>query len=201
MVTQRVEVPDGSVRSMYYSPSLDELGLSYGTDKASNVHNYLSFYERFLSPLKDRGIQLLEFGVGRGASLCMWRDYFRHGSITGVDVDPRCAEYAEGRVEVIIGDQRDKALLDGLSLKKFDIIIDDAGHNPRDQIDCYISLVPRMASGGIYILEDLIDPTAVEFVVGIARDLIGRWPVAGPGPLRVESIHFKRLTSVTILGK
>ena len=56
--------------------SLDSIGLRYGTDKSSLHHDYLDFYDRFLSPLRLEPICILEIGVWYGASLSMWAEYF-----------------------------------------------------------------------------------------------------------------------------
>src|SRR4029077_358861 len=114
---------------------LDVLGCMHGTEKASNAfgcrHNYLPFYELFLSPMQNQFITLLEIGVDRGNSLRMWRDYFTKGRIIGMD----CLDLkslAADRIEIVIGDQNQPADLDRIAEQygPFDVIVDDAGHNP-----------------------------------------------------------------------
>ena len=52
---------------------LNDLGLKYKTDKASEDHNFLDFYEEHLPKNPKR---LLEVGTYEGASLEMWRDFY-----------------------------------------------------------------------------------------------------------------------------
>lgn len=68
----------------------------------------------------------------------------------GLDIDPRCAAYAETRIAVHIGNQADVALLK--SLGEFDIVIDDGSHRLQDQAASFEALWP--ATRGVYLIED-----------------------------------------------
>ncbi|SRR5260221_2640674 len=148
--------------------TLDELGILNGTDKASvwagepriiqgYPHRYLPFYEQFLAPLRYEPLTLLEFGVERGASLKMWRDYFLKARIIGVDKNP-VFDVGE-RIEVVQSNQHNREDLERISGKygMFDIVIDDAGHDPDAQIFCFEYMVQQVKPGGFYILEDVAE--------------------------------------------
>jgi len=175
---------------------LDQLGRLHGTDKASDGHDYLRFYERFLSPFPERPITLLEMGVGSGASLFMWRDYFPLAQIVGLDIDESRRQYAGPRITIEIGDQADAAVLHKLAVDygPFDVVVDDAGHHGPSQIFSYTWFLPDLRDGGVYILEDIGDPAVSDHLVGRAKAIIH-----GQGDSRLESIAFYRETSVTRL--
>ncbi len=54
--------------------TLAELAAKYQTDKQISDHNYVAMYERMLKTIKVDS--LLEVGLGNGASMRMWMDYF-----------------------------------------------------------------------------------------------------------------------------
>ena len=136
--------------------SLDSLGLGR-TDKSSEGHDYLWFYELFLGPRRQDKLVLLEMGIGGGGSLKMWRDYFPNSLVVGFDIDPEKAlDYGE-RIKVFIGDQANRSHLQYLVEKygPFDVVNDDAGHDPAAQLFAYKFLLPHLKPGGIYFLEDI----------------------------------------------
>ena len=109
----------------------DELDLKrYDTDKIAN--RYLERYDPILQPLVDREIRLLEIGVHNGGSLLLWRDYFRKGTIVGIDLELPNGLANEERIQLFQGSQSDPAFLSEVARKiapdGFDIIIDDASH-------------------------------------------------------------------------
>ena len=55
------------------------------------------------------------------------------------------------------GSQEDIEFLKTVNSKQdyFDVIIDDGGHTMTQQITSFIYLLPKVRSGGIYIIEDL----------------------------------------------
>lgn len=132
--------------------ALDEIALKYRTDKASEFHNYTDIYYRLFNDGKDDVRNLLELGALYGSSLRMWRDFFQNANIYSIEINPSYV-FQEERIKVILGNQTDKALLASLP-SEFDIIIDDASHQSKDQIESFEQLFPKLKSGGMYVVED-----------------------------------------------
>lgn len=132
--------------------SLTEIGRHYGTDKAS-THNFTVWYESKLSHLRHNKINFLEVGIGHGASLQMWRDYFYNGFIYGADI---VNNFEGERILTTNFDQKIEEdynkLFPGIV---FDIILDDAGHLMYEQQLGFVKMFSRLKPGGIYIIEDL----------------------------------------------
>jgi hypothetical protein len=135
---------------------LEELGRTLGTDKQT-YHGYTKYYYQHFLPLKNTHLKLLEIGVFHGASVKMWKTFFPHAHIVGVDINAECKRYEDDRISIRIGDQTDKAFLGGLvsEFGGFDIIIDDGGHRMTQQIGSFQTLFPHLKLGGMYIIEDL----------------------------------------------
>ena len=127
------------------------------TDK-NTTHCYVDqFYDEAFAPYKDKNIALLELGISYGASLVLWREYFKNAKfIAGVD----------NRPEVVMEQYRD---LDGISyfyedaydpeikkkLPKMNIIIDDGSHHIEDQLKALDIYYPLLIKGGLYVVEDI----------------------------------------------
>ncbi len=139
--------------------SLDELGLIYKTDKSSNGHNYLHYYEMFLKPIKYAKINLLEIGIDEGSSLRMWHEYFSMSdNIHGIDIRGNY-EYLEEHSEIKthIVDQSNKQQLSEFGQKYndfFNVIVCDGSHVAEDDILTFNTLFPYLKSGGFFIVED-----------------------------------------------
>ena len=126
----------------------------YDTDKGPA---YMARYDRAFAALRDRPVALLELGVLRGGSLLMWADYFPHGTVVGLDINPVQVDHA--RVRVYQGGQQDAALLATIAAEcapdGFDVIIDDAGHLGSLSAASFLALYDRyLKPGGVYVLED-----------------------------------------------
>jgi hypothetical protein len=52
--------------------TLDEIGLSTGTDKSSLLNDYLRHYETLFADFKEQAINVIEIGVSRGYSIATW---------------------------------------------------------------------------------------------------------------------------------
>lgn len=128
---------------------------SYNTDKSEN---FLKNYEQFLSSIKTEKIKLLELGVLNGGSILMWGDYFKKGTIVGIDIkDPKIN--LPSNVHFELGDQRDEKFLNKVSKKYtkggFDVIIDDASHYANfTEASFLICFIHLLKPGGIYVIED-----------------------------------------------
>jgi len=122
-----------------------------GSDKGS-WHSYIDFYESFLAPHRLTTKKMLEVGIKYGYSLLMWKDYFQNAEILGIDItcnnrlnpDDFTLIYADSRVPDAFED-----------IGNLDIIIDDGSHRLRDQIATFNVFWPKMAPGGVYIIEDV----------------------------------------------
>jgi len=166
--------PDSGVR-----PGLTELAVKYGTDKWGR-HRYTPHYEFHLSHLKDESFTLLEIGIGGyqrkqagGASLRMWKEYFGHAQILGLDIEDK-SFVNEDRIRAYQGSQVDTTLLrnivrDATNLR---VVIDDGSHRNEHVLQTFAELFPMLPDDVIYIIEDTETSYREEY--GGSRDLAAR---------------------------
>ena len=166
-------------------------------------HHYLDIYHRHFRRFRGRSPVVLEIGVYHGGSLQMWREYFGPGTrIVGLDIDPRCAALAEDGIEILIGDQADRAFLAEVRRRHphVDIVIDDGGHGMQQQIVSFEELYPHLQPEGIYLCEDMhtsYDPkfeggyrragTFVEYAKGLV-DRLHAWYSQEPERFTVDAL-------------
>jgi hypothetical protein len=130
--------------------TLNELALKYGSDKSSEGHNYMPFYEEHL-PKNPK--KILEIGVLKGASIRVWKDYFPEAEIHGLDLFNEHAPPEIDGVKFWKGSQTDPHMLYDLRNNlKADVIIDDGGHNSVDQ---WVSLMSLIGTCKYYFIEDM----------------------------------------------
>jgi hypothetical protein len=145
----------------------DEIASRYGTDKASGFHGYMDIYEQRLGTRRVK--RLLEIGVAHGKSLFTWAEIFPDALIVGVDIEPSCRLHQRERIAVLIADAADPAAMAGVTAihGPFDVVIDDGSHDYHEVSMAFEELYPRMASGGVYIIEDLDgdDQWVIDFCV------------------------------------
>lgn len=139
----------------------DELFGFFSTKRTGRVLDkwvhYFPVYSRHFAPYRGREIRVLEIGVYRGGSLDMWDWYFGgQARLVGVDIDERAREASDPKHVVEIGDQTDADFLRRVAAAHgpFDIIIDDGGHEMRQQIVTAETLFPLLAEGGVLLVED-----------------------------------------------
>jgi len=129
--------------------------------KGRIVHKWLQYpkiYEREFSRFRNTPVNLLELGVFKGGSLEIWRKYFgQDASITGVDINPDCAQYVDPQNNVFIGSQADPTFLNSVvdHIGVLDIVLDDGSHVAEHQRTSFDTLFPRLKVGGLYVIEDL----------------------------------------------
>jgi GT2 family glycosyltransferase/glycosyltransferase involved in cell wall biosynthesis len=120
--------------------------------------HYFEIYDHHFQRYRSKPVSILEIGVFHGGSIQLWKDYFGpQAKIYGVDIDPRCKQFEEENVQIIVGDQGDRAFLRQLKheIPRPDILIDDGGHLMHQQIATFEELYPFVAEDGIYLCEDL----------------------------------------------
>jgi hypothetical protein len=154
---------------------LDDLARKYNTDKSSLFHNYTEPYNFMFRERRSDVLKICEVGVMGGASVWMWRDFFRNAQIIGIDVNPDCKSLEEDRIKIRIGNQTDAGFLDGLigEFGAFDIFIDDGGHTWFQQKFTFNYIFPHISPGGIYIIEDL----STSYLKGSVWDTAGECTV------------------------
>ncbi len=142
---------------------LDDLATKYGTDKG--IWGYLPHYTRELEHRRHEVKRVLEIGICgerdipnnvTGASLWMWHDYFPTAHVHGIDNDPKWMLQAD-RISSYLGDQRDPASLRTIAehAGPFDLIVDDAIHDPDVQLVALRALLPFLKPDGLYVIEDV----------------------------------------------
>jgi hypothetical protein len=142
--------------------TLDQLALKYGTDKSSKGHGFTRWYEALFGAVRWQDTVILEIGIWHGASLRMWREWVGpRPVIAGLDDDPALrAEHealAQEEFRIFHGHQQDVSVLDRIVQEcgPFDLVIDDGGHRPAEQIASFGFLWGHVKPGGWYAIEDL----------------------------------------------
>lgn len=123
------------------------------------IQGYIPIYDNLFRNIRGNKLKLLEFGVRYGASLLLWHDAFPKAQIYGVDKDNKSwKKFARklDRVKVFIGNQTDEEFLkrEVIPNAPFDVIIDDCGHEPANQMKCFETMYPHLAARGYYVIED-----------------------------------------------
>lgn len=135
--------------------------LSHACDKGT-THGFIDFYDVLLPPYRETAKAVLEVGVWRGASLQLWKRYFRNASILGLDkgYDRRWGkpplDLVPNNVDVLFADSTTPEAVSLVSpFGPFDVIIDDGSHMVVDQAATFRNFMPLLSPGGIYIIEDV----------------------------------------------
>lgn len=142
---------------------LGRLALEHVSNKWGGIHWFTPHYERHFAPLRDRQVRVLEIGIGGyqdsklgGGSLRMWKRYFHRGLVYGLDVFDK-SEVDQQRITTLRGSQDDPQLLATIAREfgPFDVIIDDGSHLNDHIRTSFHTLLPHLADGGLYVIEDL----------------------------------------------
>jgi len=150
--------------------SIDELFTRYGTDKGSlggAGWGYHTYYEKLMGPRRFDVKRVLEIGIcGHrdipnnvvGASLFCWRDYFPNATIYGIDNDSRFVFNDQHRITTCLANAYSMAQMVEVMEQlggDFDMIVDDAVHDPVPQIWLMNFLSSYLRKGGYYFMEDV----------------------------------------------
>jgi hypothetical protein len=155
--------------------TLCQIAARLNCDKCPAIgHNYTETYSRII-PRTARN--LLEIGIGSprimqhvagyrpGAGLRMWAEWI-DGEVYGVDIDEDCAYVSGERIHVRIADATKADPFP--EVEEWDVIIDDGSHWIDHQIASMILLLPKLAKGGVYVVEDVRQPAPL---IALAMEL------------------------------
>lgn len=152
--------------SEFNSPNSGQLDMNdleayFNKNEGRLIHkwkHYFEIYDRHFLRFKNTDVYVVEIGISQGGSLQMWKSYFgEQCQIFGIDINPRCKQLEEERIQILIGDQEDRQFLRTLPdvIPRIDIVIDDGGHTMKQQINTFEELFPLVAQNGVYLCEDL----------------------------------------------
>lgn len=120
--------------------------------------HYFEIYHRHLQKFIGRDITVVEIGVYSGGSMPMWRHYFGEGcQVHGIDIQPECKVYENSYTTIHIGDQADRAFWKRFreAVPTVDVLIDDGGHHPEQQMVTLEEMLPHLRPGGVFLCEDV----------------------------------------------
>jgi hypothetical protein len=167
----------------YNNNSVTKLCEIYKSDKGSvnhkkgiwgwTAHTYSNYYYSLFNHFKDDVKLVFECGLGTnnpdfqsnmtvdgmpGASLRVWRDYFKNAQIYGADIDKDIL-FQEDRIKTYYVDQLNtpsiETMWEKIGIHNFDIIIDDGLHTTDANINLFINSFNKLKKNGIYIIEDV----------------------------------------------
>ena len=153
--------------------------------KLEFFQNYSDYYTEIFHQNKDQIKNVFELGIGSidknnqynmnmlgedykpGASLRVWRDYFKNAEIFGADIDKKTL-FNENRITTGYVDQSDpKSILEifnKFKVKEYDIIIDDGCHRFDETIIFFNNAINKLSVNGIYIIEDIVPSQRKKFL-------------------------------------
>lgn len=139
-------------------------------------NHYFDIYQRHFHKFVGTEVHVLEIGVYSGGSLQMWKEYFGPKCrVYGVDIHPACKEFEDEHTRIFIGDQQDRAFWESVKqeVPALDVVIDDGGHTPEQQIVTLEEMLPHLRPCGVYLCEDIHGTMNVfsSYVHGLALQL------------------------------
>ncbi len=140
--------------------------------------HYFPIYERHFARFRNRPVRIVEVGIYSGGSLDMWQEYFgAECEIIGIDIEDDCRVYARDGVEVVIGNQADRSFWSQFreAVGPVDIIVDDGGHMPLQQLVTLEEILGHLRPGGVYLCEDIYGDSNpfLYYLAGLSRSLHG----------------------------
>lgn len=152
MIKLNPKVNKQSIQQIFESYSNRET--TKGTDKTVS-HSYGQVYDNLFLSKREQVTSLLEIGISGGYSLLCYAEYFRNAKIYGVDIEDHVHANIkhDPRIQLFFEDAHKDSLIQ--KLPTFDIIIEDASHELRDQITHFVEYQHLIKPDGIYVIEDV----------------------------------------------
>jgi hypothetical protein len=143
--------PEGGPFSDFFNQRLEGHGINKWLQ-------YFPAYHRHLAKFIGKEVHIMEIGTFSGGSLDMWKSVFGPDThVYGCDIDPRTKSYEDGQTKIFIGDQENPEFWKNVTqqVPRIDILIDDGGHTPDQQIATLGLMLPHLSADGVFITEDV----------------------------------------------
>jgi hypothetical protein len=161
-------------------PRTDKYDLGY-------IH---TFYAHLFEARKDTVRQMLEIGIYRGHSIRLWQSYFPNAQVHASDIQ-RCPTVEKlERVSVYYENAYNLSFVEKFQPESFDIVIDDGPHTYESMVYFLTHYPALVKSGGVLVLEDIIDPKWTPSLVALLDPAV--WEVS------VQDMRNKQLNPVLL---
>lgn len=150
--------------------TITDLCFKYKSDKGvtpindrSWMHSYSLFYDKIFESRRNEKLNILDIGAwgeNEGGSSLMWKEFFPNAQIFALDLNPRVNELgSKGIAAKDINLDDEAAFLSFIELNniRYDIVIEDASHQPKQQIRTLLNLRPFLNNDFQYVIEDVCD--------------------------------------------
>jgi cephalosporin hydroxylase len=139
--------------------ALIDQGLLHHATFIQKSPSHLRFYKALLAAIEPAPRSILEIGVKGGGSVAFWKALYPVATVVGVDIKLRPWLQDTPSPDGVIylqGDQADATRLQAIAAEHgpFDLVIDDGSHVSNHQAITIRTLLPRVRSGGFYVVED-----------------------------------------------
>ena len=121
------------------------------------VTSYFPVYANLFQHLRGTDCTFIETGILDGGSLHMWRKWLGDKArIIGIDLNPEAAKWRDAGFEIFIGDQGDPDFWSSCfkNIGKFDVLLDDGGHQSFQQIVTVIEALKVENDKCLIVVED-----------------------------------------------
>ena len=128
-------------------------------------HSYLSCYSKMFTPTRDKVTQVLCIGVGRGAMVKMFHDYFENATIHAIhNIDEQHVLGNLKRLKLYpkINAYSNFTIQDNFSETRFDIIFDDGITTQDAKTFVAKQYTPLLHQNGILCMQDIANPEMAE---------------------------------------
>jgi len=157
--------------------SLSEIVDNSKTDK-NTAHSYLPLYQQLLIGKKETAKNVLEIGIFGGGSIKLWKDFFTHATVYGLDIMPihNVWEGIKDTENIILHTSTDAYNNDFFTSEllnkniKYDFMLDDGPHTLESMIQ-FIRLYSQiMTDDGILIIEDVQKWEWIEILIYVVPE-------------------------------
>ena len=105
----------------------------------------------------------------------MFREYFINGEIYSLDINLNISKLEDFNIKTLVVDLNDEYSFKNKIAEwniKFDVVIEDASHYPKQQIRTMFNLLPYLNPCSIYIIEDV--PYTLESIAEYFYELLSK---------------------------